>query len=131
MSPAELLADLRKRHVVLSLDGDQLRYRGPGDAVTPDVVAQLREHKAALVGLLTVTAAKDAERARFEAAMATFDLELIRCRACGLERNPELVVCPTCHPPDWLANDCHARIVCAVLWSCDRHAAGHRCRVES
>ncbi len=131
MNPADLLADLRKRRVVLSLDGHRLRYRGSEDAVTPDVVEQLRKHKAALVGMLTAAAAEDAERLRFEAAMATFDLELIRCRACGLERNPEIAVCPTCHPPAWLSAGCCAPTLCAVLRACERYAAGAPCRVES
>ena len=131
MSPADLLTNLQQRRVVLWLDGDQLRYRGAENAVTPDVIKQLREHKAALVQLLTEAAAEDPEQLRFEAAMATFDLELIRCRACGLERNPELAACPTCHPPAWLPRHCLARTACAVLGLCARHAAGEPCRVGS
>ena len=62
----------------------------------------------------------EADRVRLEAAMAAFDAELVRCRACGLERNPEIAVCPACHPPAWLPAGCLARTACPVLGPCGR-----------
>ena len=49
MSVERLLAELAGRGVELWLDGGQLRYRGPENAVTPAVLEQLREAKAEIV----------------------------------------------------------------------------------
>ena len=47
-----LLSDLAAREVTLWLEGDQLRYRAPKTALSPQLVTTLRQHKAALVAWL-------------------------------------------------------------------------------
>lgn len=42
--------------VALSVEGGQLRTRAPKGAITPDLAALIREHKAELLALLTYTA---------------------------------------------------------------------------
>lgn len=49
---AALLAELRRRGVELRPAGDRIRYR-PAAAVPPELVAELRQHKAAVLALLT------------------------------------------------------------------------------
>jgi hypothetical protein len=56
MSPAALIATLRERGFILAADGDQLRFRGPREAVTPDLLAQLRIHKSEILSALRPTA---------------------------------------------------------------------------
>ncbi|WP_243902384.1 condensation domain-containing protein [Aetokthonos hydrillicola] len=48
----ELLLELRRRDVTLWLEGDRLRYRAAKDALTPDLLAQLKAHKAELIAFL-------------------------------------------------------------------------------
>jgi len=51
MTPAALLAELRRLGVTLVADGEGLRYR-PRDAVPAELVSELRQHKPALLRLL-------------------------------------------------------------------------------
>jgi hypothetical protein len=46
MNAAELVDALGKSGVELMPAGDQLRYRGPANVLTPEVLASLRENKA-------------------------------------------------------------------------------------
>ena len=52
MTAADLLASLQQRGVQLWLDGDRVRYKAAADALTPAVLAQLRERKAEIIELL-------------------------------------------------------------------------------
>ncbi|MES2937943.1 MAG: amino acid adenylation domain-containing protein [Pseudomonadota bacterium] len=52
MSLAQLLDQLRDREIVLALKGDELAVRGESHALVPALLAQLRQHKPALVALL-------------------------------------------------------------------------------
>lgn len=52
MTPAALLADLRRRGVLLSPVGEQLRYRARRGALTPDLAGAVKAHRAALLELL-------------------------------------------------------------------------------
>jgi hypothetical protein len=53
LSPAEvLLAELSARGIELQARGDRLRF-GPREAATPDLVQQLKIHKAELLALLS------------------------------------------------------------------------------
>lgn len=52
MTPAVLLATLHAAGVVLTLDGSALRYRAPKGIMTPDLLQQLAQHKAALLALV-------------------------------------------------------------------------------
>ena len=148
MTPRDLLADLRRRGVVLWIDGDRLRYSAPTGVVGPDRLALLREHKAALIARLAAEAAADPDAVRLGAATALFDGEpwpdeaaeiariacmpgLVRCFACNFERNAEIVVCPVCHPAARLPTGCLARTMCSgpEVGPCERHAAGRPCLV--
>lgn len=51
MRPESLLTELRSRGVELEAAGDRLRFR-PVEAIPPELFAELREHKAELLGLL-------------------------------------------------------------------------------
>lgn len=53
MTPGELLRELARRGVKLTAHGDRLRYEAPPGALTLEMLAAMREHKAALVELLT------------------------------------------------------------------------------
>jgi aspartate racemase len=48
----ELLSELRELDIRLWVEGDQLRYKAPKDALTPERLAQLLEHKAAILTFL-------------------------------------------------------------------------------
>jgi hypothetical protein len=52
----EVLAALRARDIRLMADGDQLHYDAPAGVVTPEVATLLRQHKTALLALLTAPA---------------------------------------------------------------------------
>ena len=53
MSAQELLAELAARDIHLSVeDGNRLKYRAPKGAVTPELAAQLKAKKEALIALL-------------------------------------------------------------------------------
>lgn len=54
MSVTDLIADLSQRNVRLWLDGEQLRFRAPQGALTPELKAQLAECKPELVEFLRV-----------------------------------------------------------------------------
>ncbi len=48
----QLLDELRQREVTLWMEGDRLRYRAAKDALSPDLLARLKEHKAEVVAFL-------------------------------------------------------------------------------
>lgn len=52
MNVAALLSDLRAQDIEVRADGEQLRCNAAPGALTPAVVAQLREHKAAILAFL-------------------------------------------------------------------------------
>jgi hypothetical protein len=52
MTTREVLHTLQARDIQLMVDGDQLRYDAPEDAITDEVLTLLRQHKAALLALL-------------------------------------------------------------------------------
>jgi len=49
MTTRELIESVEKRGIRLWLDGSRLRFHGPATAVTPDVIALLRERKAEVI----------------------------------------------------------------------------------
>ena len=55
MSIAALLSDLRERDIRLSADGERLRCNAPAGALTPDLSALIREHKAQILEFLLET----------------------------------------------------------------------------
>jgi tubulysin polyketide synthase-like protein len=52
MKAGEVLDMLQARDIQLTVEGDQLRYDAPEDALTDEVLALLRQHKQALLALL-------------------------------------------------------------------------------
>lgn len=52
MTPATLVLELTRRGVRLAPEGGRLRYEAPPGALTVDLLAALREHKAAILELL-------------------------------------------------------------------------------
>jgi len=52
MTAVEVLQTLQTRDIQLMVEGDQLRYDAPEDAITDEVLALLRQHKAALLAWL-------------------------------------------------------------------------------
>jgi thioesterase domain-containing protein/acyl carrier protein len=47
-----LILELSQRKVKLWLEGDRLRYKAPKDALTPELLAQVKEHKADIITFL-------------------------------------------------------------------------------
>jgi hypothetical protein len=52
MSTRTLIAEIRMLGVKLWTEGDRLRYAGPEEAVTPELVERVRSHKPEIVKLL-------------------------------------------------------------------------------
>ncbi len=77
MSPADFLAEFRRRGAVLCLDGDQIRCRAPHGVMTERVVAYLRKYKTELIALLAAEAAIDPDGLRLRSAVALFDGEVL------------------------------------------------------
>lgn len=82
---AGLFADCAARDVRLSAKGDQLAVDAPAGSVEGDLLASLREHRAALLRLLRVPQPAQA------------------CRVCGGTHSWQSVhgvwTCERCHPP--------------------------------
>lgn len=53
MSAADVLRAARERGVELIPDGDHLRYRGPREVLTPDLLMEFKRHKPALIALIS------------------------------------------------------------------------------
>ncbi|MCH7533901.1 MAG: hypothetical protein IIB36_19360 [Gemmatimonadetes bacterium] len=53
MTAADLLRVVREQGVELTPDGDQLRYRGPREALTPDMLIELKRLKPDILALLS------------------------------------------------------------------------------
>lgn len=64
MTALALLAELRRRGVVLEASGDRLRYRAPSGALTAELRAALAAHKDALLEVLRETSPAPAESPR-------------------------------------------------------------------
>jgi hypothetical protein len=100
MSPAELLADLRARGVVLDPDGGRLRVRAPADAWTAELRERVRAHKAELLALLS--AAEDPGPAPRGDFGETPDRPCFACKQVAWrERPPEKsggLICSVCYP---------------------------------
>jgi hypothetical protein len=53
MSASRLIEELAGRGVRLEVEGNELLCRGPKKALTPEVLAQLKEHKEEILGVLS------------------------------------------------------------------------------
>lgn len=69
MTAPELAAELARRGILVTANGDKLRYRGPTAAVTDEILDALREHKPTLLAV-----ARRLEPPRYVR---------ITCRSCG------------------------------------------------
>ena len=94
MTADEVLDVLRVRDIRLMVDGDQLRYDAPEDALTDEVLILLRQHKVALVARLV------------QAAPATTSPEPLTryypCVVCGRTKRWDdygIWRCVACWPP--------------------------------
>ena len=52
MTASALLGDLAARGVCLTVDGGELVVEGPGEVITPDLIARLRQHKPDILAAL-------------------------------------------------------------------------------
>ncbi len=77
MSPADFLAEFRRRGAVLRLDGDQIRCRAPHGVMTEKVIAYLRKYKTELIALLAAEAAIDPDGLLLRSAVTLFDGEVL------------------------------------------------------
>jgi hypothetical protein len=48
----ELLNQVQAKGVILTVDGDKLHYKGNKSALTPELIAELREHKTKIISLM-------------------------------------------------------------------------------
>ena len=55
MNTKALLNEVTRRGIKLKPDGDALCYTAPKDALTPDLLAELKTHKAELLAELSVS----------------------------------------------------------------------------
>ncbi len=55
MNTAALLNEVTRRGIKLKPDGDALCYTAPKDALTPDLLVELKTHKAELLAELSVS----------------------------------------------------------------------------
>jgi len=55
----EIIAYLKARDVSLGLVGDNIKFRGPKQALTPEIVDEMKSHKAEIISYLNLEAAPD------------------------------------------------------------------------
>ena len=68
MNTATLLRDLEERGVRFEAKDGRLRYHAPAGVLTPEIIDELRAHKAELLALLACLEPPDAQQARDLAA---------------------------------------------------------------
>ncbi len=108
MSAVTLLLELHARGIAVDVAGGHIRCRHRPGALPPELAGRVRARRGEVLALLA-----DPDVLREAAARAIFDAEPdegkrpegevtqegLRCRACRSERDPEMTVCPVCHPP--------------------------------
>jgi len=121
MSAIELVDELRRRAVVLSVADERLVWDAPKGAVTPDLLIAMRQHKAELLMLLVVP------------PTPTVDPDVpavVRCNWLGCNEPVRLVRlhdgseeqrCGLSHPQGWepvtFTQDTAARYPCTISWA--------------
>jgi len=55
----EIIEYLKARNVYLGLAGENIRFRGPKQAITPEIVDEMKSHKAQIVSYLNLETAPD------------------------------------------------------------------------
>ena len=53
MNIEQILSYVRQKGVVLIADGDQIKYKAPSGIMMPDLTEKIRQHKQAILGILT------------------------------------------------------------------------------
>ncbi|MEW5935109.1 MAG: hypothetical protein AB1816_16145 [Bacillota bacterium] len=107
MTPSDLLAELKRRGITLRPEGaDAIRYTAPKGAMTDELRALIREHKAALLALLSAGSTGQEEAVSSPAPGIALALSLQpdgTCYCCKGSRwwlsRYGVLVCATCHPP--------------------------------
>jgi len=128
MSPAEALAEMRRRGMAVSLEAGRLRWSAPPGVITERTVAYLADRGPELVDLLraegAAVAAKRAASRQWAEEWASRrqakhgDFATVSCYGCGTERNREVAPCPRCAPSPSLPAGCRAPLACSVLGPC-------------
>jgi hypothetical protein len=143
MDVARVLHELIAAGVTLTADGDQLRIVASPGVLTPKRLGLLRQHKPALLGLLSGPDGRPPKRLERDAVGDPIDAEarlrneiaamssLARCSVCGHERNAEIISCPWCYPAASLPLECLAPAACTALGPCIRKVLDTGCRVAS
>lgn len=85
MTPQKLLNELSQIGVKLTVVGDKLRYEAPPGVLTPVLKEALRQHKPALVALLTRQQAAQPEGVREEPDYRSRVIRLYRARQACLD----------------------------------------------
>jgi len=91
VSPVALLDRLAAAGVTLAVENDTVTATGPGAVLTPDVVAELRQHKLELLAALRGDA-----RQRCGDLAAEINAHLDCCRTCRREHFTTDAVTPCC-----------------------------------
>jgi hypothetical protein len=73
MNPLDLLNKLNAVGVVVSANGDKLAYDSPRGAITPDLLEEVKAHKAEMLAML-------AKRAELDQRIADQLARLVPCR---------------------------------------------------
>lgn len=100
----DLMAELRRLGIHLTLDRDALRFR-PADALTPELRTRLLAVRDEVI--TEFHRERDIERARLFTSDISPDADIVGpfpCRVCNGTRwwrlrDAQYLVCATCHPP--------------------------------
>ena len=100
MTPGALVLELHAQGLALEADGDQLRCRGPRDALGPDIVSLIKKNKATLLDLLrghmeprpSMLSLFNSWQAQTGGSPRKYLDEFLRITGCDFdERNPEWI----------------------------------------
>lgn len=106
MTPSDLLAECTRRGIALRPEGEAIRYSCPKGAMTDELRSLIREHKAALLALLS--AGSTGQEGAVSSPAPTISLALSlqpdgTCYCCKESRwwlsRYGVLVCARCHPP--------------------------------
>ena len=105
MTASDIIQELNRRGVELKVEGERLRFR-PKHAVTPDLLATMREHKAEIVSTLTAPAVRARVRG-WEETVETAACEV--CWHCKGEKSCRCALCAVARPgTSWGKGSCRA-----------------------
>ena len=96
MSAAALLLELRARGIEVDAADGKVRCRHAPGALPAELAARVRGRRDEVLLLL---ADPDALLVAVARGLFAAEEELVRCRACGTDRDAGRATCPVCHPP--------------------------------